>query len=158
MGRCEPSTGIEPFGRLVTQVMEREPYRTATRVFWGVDNGSSHRGQTTVHRLATASTHLIVVHTPVHASWLNQVEMYFSIVPRKVLTPHDFASLEDLAPRLHLYEDLSNRQPRPFEWKFTRAKLTEFLKSLEAHGVILAQGDAAQEVPDSQHRTAPLAA
>src|SRR5499426_88198 len=35
MGRCEPSTGIEPFGRLVTQVMEQEPYKAAERVFWG---------------------------------------------------------------------------------------------------------------------------
>ena len=94
MGRCEPSTGIEPFGRLVTQVMEREPYCTAERVFWVVDNGSSHRGQTTVRRLAKAYANLIVVHTPVHASWLNQVEIYFSIVQRKVLTPNDFASLE----------------------------------------------------------------
>src|SRR5712691_8702735 len=51
-GRCEASTGIEPFGRLVTQVMEQEPYCTAERVFWVVDNGSSHRGQTTVRRLA----------------------------------------------------------------------------------------------------------
>jgi hypothetical protein len=158
MGRCEPTTGIEPFGRLVTQVMERAPYSTAARVFWVVDNGSSHRGQTTVHRLAKAYANLIVVHTPVHASWLNQVEIYFSIVQRKVLTPNDFASLEEVEQRLRLYEELSNRQPRPFEWKFTRAKLAEFLKRLEAHGVMIAQGDAAQEAPNSHQREEPLAA
>ena len=90
----------------------------------------------------------IVVHTPVHASWLNQVEIYFSIVQRKVLTPNDFASLEDVEQRLRLYEELSNRQPRPFEWKFTRAKLVEFLKRLEAHGVIIDQGNQAQEAPE----------
>ena len=44
-GRCEPKTGIEPFGRLVEQVMHVEPYASARRVFWVVDNGSSHRGQ-----------------------------------------------------------------------------------------------------------------
>lgn len=158
MGRCEPTTGIEPFGRLVTQVMEQEPYRTATRVFWVVDNGSSHRGQTTVHRLAKAYANLIVVHTPVHASWLNQVEIYFSIVQRKVLTPNDFAGLEEVEQRLRLYEELSNRQPRPFEWKFTRAKLAEFLKRLEAHGVMRDQGDATQEAPDSHQPKEPLAA
>lgn len=157
MGRCEPATGIEPFGRLVTQVMEREPYRTAERVFWVVDNGSSHRGQAAVRRLATAYTNLIVVHTPVHASWLNQVEIYFSIVQRKVLTPNDFASLEDVEQRLCLYEALSNRQPRPFEWKFTRTKLTEFLKRLKAHEVMVDPGDAAQEASDS-NQWAPLAA
>jgi hypothetical protein len=158
MGRCEPTTGIEPFGRLVTQVMEQEPYRTAARVFWVVDNGSSHRGQTTVQRLAKAYANLIVVHTPVHASWLNQVEIYFSIVQRKVLTPNDFASLAEVEQRLRLYEELSNRQPHPFEWKFTRAKLAEFLKRLEAHGAMRDQGEAVQEAPDSPQHKEPLAA
>jgi hypothetical protein len=90
-----------------------------------------------------------MVHTPVHASWLNQVEIYFSIVQRKVLTPNDFASLEEVERRLLLYEVLSNQQPRPFAWKFTRAKLAECLKRLEAHGVMMDQGQAAQEVPET---------
>lgn len=132
MGRCEPSTGIEPFGRLVAQVMKQEPYRSAKRVFWVVDNGSSHRGQAAAKRLAQAYANLILVHTPVHASWLNQVEIYFSIIQRKVLTPNDFASLEEVEQRLHLYEDLSNQQPRPFNWTFDRAKLEKFLQRLEA--------------------------
>jgi len=64
MGRCEPKTGIKPFGRLVAQVMEREPYRTADRVFWVVDNGSSHRGASSVRRLVKAHENVILVHTP----------------------------------------------------------------------------------------------
>jgi hypothetical protein len=76
MGRCEPHTGIEPFGRLVAQVMRQEPYCSGQRVFWVVDNGSSHRGQAACQRLTLAYPNLIVVHTPVHASWLNQVEIY----------------------------------------------------------------------------------
>jgi hypothetical protein len=149
MGRCEPSTGIEPFGRLVTQVMEQEPYRSAERVFWVVDNGSSHRGQTAVQRLGTAYANAILVHTPVHASWLNQVEIYFSIVQRKVLTPNDFASVAEVEQRLRLSEALSNQQPRPFAWKFTRAKLAEFLKRLEAHGVMTDQCQAGPEISDT---------
>jgi DDE superfamily endonuclease len=133
MGRCEPATGIEPFGRLVTQVMEQKPYRRAKRVFWVVDNGSSHRGAAAARRLAQAYSNLIVVHTPVHASWLNQVEIYFSIVQRKVLTPNDFASLAEVEQRLRLYEELSNRTPHPFAWKFTRVKLGEFLQRLHSH-------------------------
>jgi hypothetical protein len=86
MGRCEPKTGITPFGRLVQQVMERPEYRTASRVFWVVDNGSSHRGQAAVKRLLSWYPNAILVHTPVHASWLNQVEIYFSLIQRKV--PH----------------------------------------------------------------------
>lgn len=149
LGRCEPQTGIAPFGRLVAQVMEQEPYRSADRVFWVVDNGSSHRGQAAVRRLVKAYTNAVLVHTPVHASWLNQVEIYFSIVQRKVLTPNDFASLEAVEQRLRLYEALSNQQPRPFAWQFTRAKLEEFLKRLEAHGAMLDQCQAVPELPDT---------
>jgi hypothetical protein len=135
-GRCEAKTGIEPFARLVTQVMEREPYHSAERVFWIVDNGSSHRGEAAMHRLLQAYPNTLLVHTPVHASWLNQVEIYFSMVQRKVLTPNDFTSLPDVETRLHLYEELTNQKPRPFNWKFDRNKLAEFLRRLEARRVI----------------------
>jgi hypothetical protein len=132
MGRCEAQTGIESFGRLVEQLMRTEPYRSANRVFWVVDNGSSHRGQTAVQRLRKAYRKAVLVHTPVHASWLNQVEIYFSIIQRKVLTPNDFASLQEVEQRLLLYEELSNREPRPFAWKFDRAALQAFLQRLDA--------------------------
>src|SRR5262249_21207006 len=78
-GRTEPRTGITPFMNLVTQVMSQEPYASAKRVFWIVDNGSSHRGQKAADRLAAAFPNTVMVHTPVHASWLNQVEIYFSV-------------------------------------------------------------------------------
>ena len=112
--------------------MSRKPYRSARRVFWVVDNGSSHRGQTAVRRLAKAYSNLILLHTPVHASWLNQVEIYFSMVQRKVLTPNDFADLAEVERRLLLYEELSNQNPRPFDWTFDRKKLAEFLQRVEA--------------------------
>lgn len=131
-GRCEPHTGIEPFGRLVAQVMAQEPYCSAKRVFWVVDNGSSHRGAASIKRLRKAHPNAIMVHTPIHASWLNQVEIYFAQIQRKVLTPNDFTSLAEVESRLHLYEELTNRQPRPFQWKFDRAKLTAWWQRLEA--------------------------
>jgi len=99
-GRCEMTTGIAPFGRLVTQVMTQSPYRDAARVFWIIDNGSSHRGTACVERLQSAFPNLVPVHGPVHASWLNQIEIYFSIVQRKALTPNDFSSLEEVEERL----------------------------------------------------------
>jgi hypothetical protein len=132
MGRCEARTGIEPFGRLVEQVMQQREYRKARRVFWVVDNGSSHRGLASAQRMRSWYNNAVLVHTPVHASWLNQVEIYFSVVQRKVLTPNDFASLEEVQKRLRLYEELTNRSPRPFAWKFDRQKLREFLARLEA--------------------------
>lgn len=138
MGRCEAKTGIEPFGRLVEQVLAQEPYRSAERLFWVVDNGSSHRGEAAVRRLRGVDARIILVHTPVHASWLNQVQIYFSIIQRKVLTPNDFADLEALRLRLVLYEDLSNRSPRPFAWKFDRVKLVALMAKIAAHEKLLA--------------------
>lgn len=132
IGRCEPKTGSAPFGRLVKQVLGEEPYRSSERLFWIVDNGSSHRGEASKKRLHQIDSRIVVVHTPVHASWLNQVEIYFSIVQRKVLTPNDFANLEAIRLRLALYEELSNRNPAPFQWKFDRAKLTTLLAKIEA--------------------------
>jgi hypothetical protein len=72
-GRCENTTGIAAFTNLVAHVMTREPYASADRVFWIVDNGSSHRGQAAIDRLAEQYANAIMVHTPVHASWLNQI-------------------------------------------------------------------------------------
>ena len=133
LGRCEKKTGIKPFGLLVDQVLEQQPYEEATRLFFIVDNGSSHRGQASVERMRRRDKRIILVHTPIHASWLNQVEIYFSIIQRKVLTPNDFATLEAVRVRLRLYEELSNRTPRPFAWKFTRQDLAEWLKRAVPH-------------------------
>ena len=75
-GRCATTTGKAPFGRLVDQVMRQEPYRSAPRVSWVVDNGSSHRSRKAARELEARCPTLIVVHLPAHASWLNQVEIY----------------------------------------------------------------------------------
>lgn len=131
-GRCEPTTGIEPFHRLVNQVMSREPYRSARRVFWIADNGSSHRGQTSIRRLSEWYPNAILVHTPVHASWLNQIEIYFSVLQRKLLTPNDFADLNELEHRILDFQAHYERIAQPFEWKFTRADLHQVLRRLEA--------------------------
>lgn len=133
LGRCEAKTGIKPFARLVTQILNHELYRHAERLFVIVDNGSSHRGQRSVQRLHRRDRRLILVHTPIHASWLNQVEIYFSILQRKVLTPNDFASLDAVRLRLELYEELTNRDPKPFEWKFTRQDLANWLQRAAPH-------------------------
>lgn len=129
-GRCEPTTGIEPFDRLVAQVMTQAPYRDARRVFWIVDNGSSHRGQRSLQRLQETYPNLVLVHTPVHASWLNQIEIYFSIVQRKVLTPNDFGSLSEVEDRLLRFQDYYQSLATPFEWKFTRADLADLMNKL----------------------------
>jgi len=132
-GRCEAKTGIEPFDRLVLQVMSREPYRSASRVFWIVDNGSSHRGQASINRLQDRWNNLVLVHTPVHASWLNQVEIYFSVLQRKVLTPNHFGSIQELEDRILGFQDHYEQIARPFKWKFTRNDLQRLMKRIEDH-------------------------
>jgi hypothetical protein len=112
--------------------MSQPPYRKAKRVFWIVDNGSSHRGQAACQRLQKDFPNLLLVHLPVHASWLNQVEIYFSVVQRKVLTPNvltpnDFVSRSAVAERLVSFQNHYEQIARPFEWKFTRANLQELM-------------------------------
>ena len=132
-GRCEATTGIEPFDRLVQQVMSQDPYCSASRVFWIVDNGSSHRGKASIKRLQSRWNNLVLVHTPVHASWLNQVEIYYSVLQRKVLTPNDFASTDELEDRILRFQRHYEQVARPFRWKFTRRDLRELMDRLERH-------------------------
>ena len=132
-GRCEQTTGNEPFRRLVQQVMTAEPYASADRVFWIVDNGSSHRGQAAIDRLAKQYPNAIMVHTPVHASWLNQIEIYFSIFQRKVVSPNDFTDLDTVIDRLSAFEARYNQTARPFKWKFTTTDLANLLDRLDQH-------------------------
>jgi hypothetical protein len=132
-GRCDATTGIIPFDQLVAQVMTQQPYRDARRVFWIVDNGSSHRGQASIQRLQRAYPNLVLVHLPVHASWLNQVEIFFSIVQRKVLTPNDFASLEAVAQSLLNFQTQYEQVATPFQWKFTRNDLQDLMLRLQKH-------------------------
>ena len=126
-GRCEATSGIEPFHRLVDDVMSCEPYASARRVYWVVDNGSSHRGKAAAARLRGAYPNARMIHLPIHASWLNQIEIYFSVVQRKVLTPNDFADLDEVEARLLGFQDYYEQIATPFEWKFTRTDLRRLL-------------------------------
>ena len=134
-GRCEVTTGIEPFDRLVADVMTQPPYCEARRVFWIVDNASLHRGKRSILRLRRRypkHPQLILVHSPIHASWLNQIEIYFSIVQRKVLTPNDFTELSQVPERLLAFQNRYEAIAHPFKWEFTRDDLTNLMKKLDA--------------------------
>lgn len=127
-GRCEPKTGKAAFGRLVDAVMSQEPYRSARRAFWIVDNGSSHRGERAAEELRARHPRVVIVHTPVHASWVNQIEIYFSILQRKVLTPNDCTSLQELAERIVTFGERYSALNKPFAWCFTRRDLEQRLR------------------------------
>ena len=108
--------------------MSQEPYRSARRVFWIVDNGSSHRGDLAAEQLRQRYPNITIVHTPTHASWLNQIEIYFSIIQRKVLTPNDYTSLEELDERIHAFGRRYTALQKPFAWRFTRHDLQQRMR------------------------------
>jgi transposase len=130
IGTIAPKTGIEPFTELVAKVMTSEPYASARRVFWVVDNGSSHAGQASIDRMRAAWPTTTLVHLPVHASWLNQVEIYFSVLQRKAISPVDFANLDALADRILAFQDRYNQTAAPFDWTFTRTDLHALIDRL----------------------------
>ncbi len=130
-GRCEARTGIASFDLLVSELMEQEPYRSARRVFWVVHNGSSHGGQAAVDRLQSRRPNLVLVHLPVHASWLNQAEIYFSVLQRKVLSSNEDDSLESLVSTIYEFQSWYEQSAKAFEWKFTKRDLLLLLQRVE---------------------------
>ena len=133
---------------LMGQVMSHEPYVIAPRVFVIVDNGSDHRGKKAARRLRDAYPNAIMIHTPVHASWLNQVEIVFSVIQKKVLTPGDFPGLGTLSHALLAFVHRYNRTARPFNWKFTADDLTALLRRISQR----------EQAATSQQATPPQAA
>jgi hypothetical protein len=143
LGQIAPKTRIEPFTDLVAEVMATEPYASARLVFWVVDNGSSHNGARSIERMQTAWPTATLVHLPVHASWLNQVEIYLSILQRKAVSPNDFADLHQLCEPIIGFQDRYNTTATPFHWTYTRDDLNAFLHRLD--------------LQDSPHTRAPAA-
>jgi hypothetical protein len=129
-GRLESTAGIQPFGRLVSQVMVEEPYRSARHVFWVLDNGSSHRGAPSVRRLREAHKNLVPLHLPIHASWLNQAKS----IPRSSngkSSRRPPSRRSTSSPPTSSTSRLATKfSPNPFEWKFTRADLAKLLERL----------------------------
>ena len=127
------TTGIVPFMDLVGQVMARPEYKNAPRVFVVVDNGSDHRGKKAADRLRKAHPNAVMIHTPVHASWLNQIEIFFSVIQKKVVSPNDFPSLEELSETLLAFIARYNQTARPFSWKYTADDLTDLIRRISQH-------------------------
>jgi transposase len=139
------TTGITPFTDLAGQVMARPEYQNAPRVLIIVDNGSDHRGQAAIDRLRTAHPDAIMIHTPVHASWLNQTEIFFPIIQKKVVSPNDFASLDVLSRTLQGFVDRYNQTARPFNWKYTARDLHELMTRISEHEQRHQQADTLAE-------------
>lgn len=144
-GACPSRNTRITFRRFVKTVMAREPYASARRVFWIVDNGSAHHPTTFGPWLSRACPNAVAVHTPVHASWLNQEEIFLSILDRKALTPRDLSGRAEAIQRILRFQERYNRNCRPFRWRFTRRDLRRLLR------------EAGEEADAADAKTAPLA-
>lgn len=136
-GRVAPNTCIATFNQLIDLVMSQAPYHTAARVFWIVDGGCAHHRNTFPTRLRSMYANAVAVSLPVHASWLNQIELYFSIVQRKVLTPLDVADKATLTKRLLDFQDYYQPVAKPFSWKFTADDLKKRLEAVQTFSLQL---------------------
>lgn len=127
-GQVVKRVSIRAFDALVAAVMAQAPYRSARRVFWIVDGGTIHRGRRAVDRLQARFPNLVLVHLPTHASWLNQIEIYFSILQRKALTPADFGTQTAVAQRILGFQQHYEEIATPFAWQFTRRDLRRLMQ------------------------------
>ena len=126
------------FRKLVLMVMKQEPFRSAKRVFWILDNGPCHHPNTFGPWLDEVwPGKAIAVHTPVHASWLNQIEVFFSVMVRKALTPRDFAGKKIMKDAMIDWLNYYNEnESKPFNWAYTKEKLEELIEHLKEDGCL----------------------
>jgi hypothetical protein len=137
-GRVAPTTSIVTFNELIDSVMSQAPYHTSARTFWIVDCGRAHHPNTFPLRLQDMYPNAVAVLLPTHASWLNQIELFFSIVQRKVLTPLDVTDSVVLTERLLGFQDYYQETAQPFKWKFTAADLKKRLDLLKNFTAMMA--------------------
>ena len=109
--RNNSATFIRFLRRLLNAYPTKELYIIA-------DNGSSHRSKKTLAWVARQKR-LHLTFTPTHASWLNQIEIWFGILTRKVIRRGIFKSREELVERLMNFIQTYNQEARPFEWTYT---------------------------------------
>lgn len=134
-GEVTTQNGIAPFERALGHCLQQEWLAAAERVFLIVDNGCAHHPRTSPARLRQQFPQVEVVHLPTHASWLNQIEIYFSIVRRKALTPLNFPSKAPLQERLGSFQGHYNRRATRFTWDYTQEQLAQHLEKFAAHEV-----------------------
>jgi hypothetical protein len=130
-GRCEPTTGIEPFGRLVFQVMATEPYASARRVFWVVDK-RQQPPRPTCRRTHGDALAQGPPRAASRARLLAQPggDLFLRRAAQGPHPPNDFADLAEVESRLLAFERRYEDTATPFEWKFSRSDLGKLMERL----------------------------
>lgn len=114
-GRSIRRNNSETFIRFLRHLLQLYPDK---ELYVVVDNGSSHRSKKTLTWVAKKK-HIHLKFTPTHASWLNQIEIWFGILTKKVLRRGIFTSSEELVAKLMSFIEAYNKQARPFQWTYT---------------------------------------
>lgn len=143
-GETAATNGIDPFERVLGHCLAQPRYQDIDRCFLIVDNGSAHHPSTSPARIGRQFPQVTVVHLPVHSSWLNQFEIYLSILKRKALTPADFADVQQVSRRIAAFQHYYNAHAEPFRWRYTRQNLEAYVKRLALHDAIYAEVCAAE--------------
>ncbi len=89
----------------------------------GFGRAQAHQGTIMIH----AQLHRVLDEPDRLCRYRHKVEIFFSVIQKKVVSPNDFASLEHLSETLLAFIDRYNQTARPFNWKYTAADLTELL-------------------------------
>jgi hypothetical protein len=142
-GKTSDGSCIESFDAALRHCLTQPHTQQWERIFLIVDNGPSHHPRTSPVRLAALDPRITTVHLPTHSSWLNQVEIYFSILVRKALTPRDFPSVSALREQIDRFEGYYNLGAEPFYWRFNRTDLERYVERLARHEALFAQTAAA---------------
>lgn len=112
VGECIEKNDSAAFIRFIRRIMKTFPRK---KLYLILDNGTTHRSKETKAFLAR-HPRLVPVFTPTHASWLNQIEIWFSLLSRQALRNVSFRSRDELRDRILQYIDVYNGSAHPFEW------------------------------------------
>ena len=104
----------ETFIRFLRRMLNNYPGKDLYVI---LDNGSSHRSNRTLG-WASKQKRIHLKFTPTHASWLNQIEIWFGILTRKVVRRGIFKSREELVAKLMSFIEAYNKEARPFQWTY----------------------------------------
>lgn len=113
------------FKELIFAIVQECLKAGKTLIHLVLDNGSCHRPKYLEQWLEETFTNVEfkVYWLPVHSSWLNQIEIYFSRLQQSALTPNNFSSLGDLVDRIVSFLAMTNLNPAPIIWTYTAAQL-----------------------------------
>jgi transposase len=133
-GTCRQRKCFVDFQAFVQQdIIPEALQRRVHTVTFILDNGTTHAPKQLEswlreqERACDGRLHFQVLWLPPNASWLDQIEIWFSVLQRKHLQPNHFLSIQDLERSLHEFIAHHNQTAKPIKWTYTVEKLEQKL-------------------------------